>query len=107
MMQTLSNSTYKYLGEIEGWEYLTSPIKNDDYKIKFETINKQASNIGQHKKTNFIIPENCKIIDTSGIDIPILLCSNDPQFIIRRSSTQKYIDEIIKLDAEMENYDPK
>lgn len=50
---------------MEGWEYLTSPIIDENIGKQFEYINKTTPNVSFEIKTDFKIPEHYKIIDTS------------------------------------------
>ena len=85
---------------MEGWEFLSSPIKNNEIGNKFEFINKLNANYDKNIDTSFIIPPNCKIIDTRKCEIGIILLSNSRQFIVNRLSTKIYIDNLIELETE-------
>ncbi len=103
MLKAKEKDKFEYVGEMEGWEYLTLPLMKDEFKIKFENINSITKNVEQHIKTDFDVPDNCKIIDTSNVRIPFLILSPFLQFIINRAATKKHIKEIIKLDKEIES----
>ncbi|TMM29655.1 hypothetical protein FDT66_11115 [Polaribacter aestuariivivens] len=96
-----NNQTVKYFGEIEGWEYLTSPYNGFDIDNfeKFKYINEGTRNTNRHIKTEFRIPENCKVLDLRNIKVPFLLIDNDEQqAIINRFATKKHIRKLIEID---------
>lgn len=97
-LQESAEDRLRYVGEMEGWEYLTSPIINKDKEKQFEDINNTHPHIDFEIKTDFSIPENCKIIDTSESKVAILFVSNTSQFVINRFATNKEIKKIIELD---------
>jgi hypothetical protein len=53
-----------YAGEMEGWEYLTSPLKSIEILNDFMRINNLVKGEIKHKLTEFDIPQNCKVIKT-------------------------------------------
>ncbi len=90
--------TFKYLGEMEGWEYLSSPIIKPEIGKKLEKLNDKIKGEISFLSTEFRIPKNCKVIDTFDIVPAILILSNIPQFITNRFVTKKHIKRIIRLD---------
>jgi len=95
-----SRNKYRYVGEIEGWEYLSFPLKNQEFNDKFSVINKKTLNINSYQKTEFEIPKDCKIIDTKNAKVCFILLSEYKQFILNRFATMKHIKEIIELDRQ-------
>jgi hypothetical protein len=98
MIRQTSENTFAYVGEMEGWEYLTHYITTAKNKDDFEIINNKTKPISKYIKTNFKIPEKCKIIDTTKCEIAFILVSSYSQFIVNRFATKKHINEIIELD---------
>lgn len=92
----IDRNVIKYAGEMEGYEYLSSPLKSKQHLNELLKINSLASDIDSTKKIT--IPENCNVIDTSDIDIPLILLSGFKQFIINKKSTFNYITEIIEIE---------
>lgn len=92
-----SEEKIRYIGEMEGWEYLTPPI-NDNNKDHFFEINELTKNKNSEEDTSFKIPENCKIIDTRHCEIAFLVVSNKSQFVINRFATRENINLIIEID---------
>lgn len=90
---------FTYVGEMEGWEYLTYPLKSAEISKDFENINDLHSNGVTHLKTDFEPPMDCNIVNTFDTEIPILLISPFTQFIINRFSTAEYIHEILKIET--------
>lgn len=97
-LQECADDRLRYVGEMEGWEYLTLPIKDKNIGKQFENINKTHPHINFEIKTDFNIPKDCKIIDTSENKVAVLLISNTSQFVINRFATKKEIKRIIELD---------
>ncbi len=98
LLQQISENAFKYNGEMEGWEYLTAPETTYLFGHCFEEINHRTKPTSKYLKTNFKIPEDCKIIDTSNANIAFILISPYRQYIINRFATKKHIEEIIELD---------
>jgi hypothetical protein len=98
LLQQHNENVFKYVGEMEGWEYLTHFKTAAKYRNEFAEINKRTKPISKHIKTTFKIPETCKVIDTTEKEIAFILVSNYNQFIINRFATKKHIKEIIELD---------
>ena len=96
-LQPCGSEKLRYVGEMEGWEYLTAPINNYNTN-EFFLINKQTKNINSEIDTSFKIPKTCKVIDTSNSEIAFILISHKSQFVINRFATKKHIDLIINLD---------
>ncbi len=92
------NSKFTYVGEMEGWEYLSSPIKNKEHQEKFSEINNRIEGFESSISTEFEIPENCKKIEVKNEGLNIILVSFYSQCIVNRQSTKEYIDEIIQLE---------
>ncbi|MBI9042756.1 hypothetical protein [Lutibacter sp.] len=94
-------NTYKYVGEMEGWEYLTKPLKSKEIHMEFAKINELTKPISPDIETDFKIPENCNVVDTSNREISFLMLNTFPQFILNRFATKKHIHLI--LDLEIKN----
>jgi hypothetical protein len=86
----------KYVGEMEGFEYLSSPIKSELQKQEYLEINKLTPEIGDLKE--LIIPKNMNIIDVRNIEVPVILVSVYDQFIINKKSSIKNIEKIIEIE---------
>ena len=86
----------KYAGEMEGFEYLSSPIKSELQKQEYLEINKLSPEITDLEE--LIIPENLNIIDTRNIETPIILVSVYEQFIVNKKSSIKNIEKIIEIE---------
>jgi len=97
LFHPISDDRLRYLGEMEGWEYLTSPLKKQELRDEFIRINEETKNQGRHIKTEFKIPKNCGVIDVTGIEVPFIIIL-DQHFIINRFATKKRIKELIELD---------
>ncbi len=98
ILEPISNQRFRHVGEMEGWEYISAPIKNHEIKSKFDKINKKTINQGHHILTDFSIPRNCKVINTNLSQVSFLLVTNSNHFIINRFATREHIEEIVELD---------
>lgn len=87
-----------YCGEMEGWEYLSAPLRDEKIKKEFERINSVCKEYDKSIQINFKIPNHCKTINMTGCSMPIVLLSNHGQYIVNRLSTKVFIEDIIKLD---------
>jgi len=85
-----------YSGEMEGFEYLSSPLKSEQHLNDLSHINNLKTEIDINKEIS--IPKNCNIIDTSNIEIPAILLSEYKHFIIKKSSTFNYFDKILEIE---------
>ena len=81
---------------MEGFEYLSSPIKSELQKKEFLEINKLTPEIDDLKE--LIIPKNCNLIDTRNIEVPVILVSIYEQFIFNKKSSIKNIEKIIEIE---------
>lgn len=97
-IQQCAEDRLRYVGEMEGWEYLTLPIRDEDIANQFDSINRDNPHISPEIKTDFEIPSNCKVIDTSRVDIPVILISSLGHVVINRFATKNEINKIIELD---------
>jgi len=98
LVQPYSKDKLKYVGEMEGWEFLSSPVKNYEIGSKFEFMNKINADYDKNIDTSFDIPLNCKVIDTRNSEIGIILLSANSQFIVNRLSTKIFLDKLINLE---------
>jgi hypothetical protein len=87
---------YKYEGEMEGFEYLSSPLKNELQLLEFEKINEIDNEKILYKE--FTLPENCEIISTNAVEIAIIELSEFRQFIVNGRTTVNRINNIIEID---------
>jgi len=86
----------KYAGEMEGYEYLSSPIKSELQKQEYLEINKLTPEIGDLEE--LVIPKSINIIDARNIEVPVILVSVYDQFIINKKSSIKNIEKIIEIE---------
>lgn len=98
LIMPISENKLRYVGEMEGWEYLSSPINDDNQLNRLTQINDSIKNPNNLKKSEFEIPHSCKIIDTRNVVIPFVLITMGIHVIINRTATKKHIKEIIELD---------
>ncbi len=89
---------YDYIGEMEGWEYLSSDLKSHEHKRKLIEINELKYGPLTAERTDFEIPTNCKLIDTKNIEIAVIKISYHGNIIINRVSTKNYINQIIEVE---------
>ena len=92
----LEKDTIKYAGEMEGFEYLSSPLKSEKHSNELSELNSLKIEIDITKE--IIIPKDCNIIDTSNIKVPVILLSGYKQFILNKKSTFNYLDKIIEIE---------
>jgi hypothetical protein len=94
----LETGILKYSGEMEGWEYLSSPLKSETHGKDLEKINKMGIGHKNEELIKFTIPNNCRVIDTFNEPIPVVFLSGYSQFIVNRFSTRNYINEILEIE---------
>ena len=87
-----------YMGEMEGWEYLTYPLSSIEIANEFVEINSLHKNGVTNMSTEFESPISCNLVDTLNSEISILLISHLDQFIINRFSTANHIDRILEIE---------
>jgi len=92
----LDKDKIKYAGEMEGFEYLSSPIKSENHSKELVKLNNLNTEIDISKE--LVIPKGCRVIDTSNIDVPFILLSGCKQFIINKKSTLNNLIEIIEIE---------
>jgi hypothetical protein len=104
IIPNLENRSVIYAGEMEGWEYLSSPIIYEEIGKEFEKINLLEKNRPEFELTEFNIPLSCKVVDTlNKRPLALLVISGYKQYIVNRFATRKYIDQLIQLDLKNEN----
>lgn len=96
LQHDVDKNIVKYSGEMEGFEYLSSPLKSEQHLNELSQINNLNTEIDINKEIS--IPKNCNIIDTSNIEIPVILLSEYKHFIIKKSSTFNYFDKILEIE---------
>jgi len=89
---------FEYGGEMEGWEYLSSPVLSNDFGEKLVTLNNSIKGKLTYENTEFKIPKRCKVIDTYNLDVAVIVLSNVRHFVVNRFATRKHIKKIIKLE---------
>jgi len=94
---------FEYGGEMEGWEYLSSPVLSNDFGEKLVTLNNSVKGKRTHENTEFKIPKRCKVIDTYNLDVAIIVLSNVRHFVVNRFATREHIKKIIKLEKTTPN----
>ncbi|WP_318344076.1 hypothetical protein [Flagellimonas baculiformis] len=92
----IDKNIMKYVGEMEGFEYLSSPLKSEKHLNELSELNNLTTEIDVSKKVT--IPKGCNIIDTSNIDVPVILLSGFKQFIINKNSTFNYLNKILEIE---------
>ena len=100
LISFINQNRIKYIGEMEGWEYLSSPyngIDIDNFE-NFKHINEKTLNTNRFANKEFKIPKDCNTIDLRGVKIPFLLINERNHAIINRFATKKHIIELIKID---------
>ena len=98
LQQDFEKNILKYAGEMEGFEYLSTPLKSEEHSLELYNINELKPEIDLNSEYKIKIPEKCKIINTTDIPVPIILLSGYKQFIINKKSSLKYIKEIIEIE---------
>lgn len=98
-----NNNGYELVSEMEGFEFLSKPIENDEHGYFYEKINedkKHLTGLPNYHELDFpISPErliDCPIIDMTHAEIPIILITNTKRHVINRASTQHNIEKLIK-----------
>lgn len=97
LISPIPGERLRYIGEMEGWEYLSSPLQKQELRDEYIKINEETKNQGRDIRTEFEIPEGCNVVDVSGIEVPFIIML-EQHFIINRFATKKRINELIELD---------
>lgn len=92
---------FRLVGEMEGWEFITAPLKNQYFREQFDHLNKSIIPTSMEIKTDFNIPKGCPIIDTQNLQLSILFISVNNQYIINRFATKEHINNLIELNEKM------
>lgn len=91
LLQKNANGTYRYVGEMEGNEYLSPPKLPTSIFKELEKINCNASEILED------IPKNIDIIDLRNERIQIINLSTTTQFIVNKVATMSNLNRIIEI----------
>ncbi|CAI8183222.1 MAG: Uncharacterised protein [Formosa sp. Hel1_33_131] len=90
--------------EMEGWEYIMNPKATKKHIKEINRINNEFN--GNEPFEKYEIPKNIKTIDAQPMDIKnpttgkLLLLGDEPQFIINKNSTKKYLTILDNLNKE-------
>lgn len=87
---------YKYILEMEGYEYLINPIATERHLDWLVRINEEVKNDKSVEPKPFFVPEQIKVIDARNNQPEIILVSQQSQFIVNRAATEK---NLFLLDA--------
>lgn len=98
ILSTSDNHNFQLICEMEGWEYLTSSHLNDSEIVEMQTLNDIHKEYDKNLLIESKIPHNCKIIDTRGVDLPVIIIDHYRRIIINRLSTKNYLNRIIQID---------
>jgi hypothetical protein len=88
----------KLTAEIEGWEYVTAPIKSIVTEMEIKTINDSIKCTTEDIDTSFNIPPACNIIDTREAEVAFVVFSPLNHFVINRNATKVHIDKILEIE---------
>ncbi|MBI3136481.1 MAG: hypothetical protein HYZ14_17530 [Bacteroidetes bacterium] len=91
LLQKNADGSFKYVGEMEGNEYLSPPkLKTSIFK-ELEEINIRRIGIIE------TIPQNINIIDLRAEKIQILILAETTQFIINKDATMSNLNRITEI----------
>ena len=91
LLQRNKNNSYKYVGEMEGNEYLSPPnLPESVFKI-LEDINREE--LGN----NSVIPDYINLIDLREHTMQIILLAETTQFIVNKKSSMNNLTKIMKV----------
>lgn len=96
MVNLISLGTYS-LGEMEGGEYLMCPEAAQKYKKRLVEINKYK---GLYDEISDERIKNLFSVIRPSSSMEMLVLSGKEQYIIRRSATSKYLEELDKMNRE-------
>jgi hypothetical protein len=83
---------FKYVGEIEGYEFILNPSASKKNKGKLSEINEALKPDKNISPRPFYFPDNIKIIDLRHLSFEIVLISYEGQFIINRAASEKNLE---------------
>jgi hypothetical protein len=99
IFQPIKGDKIRHVGELEGWEYVTSPKTTSKYREEIVSINNDIKTSSRYVNTEFTIPKTCKIVDLSGKKNQLIILTHFNQFVINRAAAKKHIHRIIELDS--------
>jgi len=91
---------FRYTGYLKPGSYLSGYKSFQDYNEEFAHLDKGYNEFEKHNYSNFIIPENCKIIDTENKVFSFVVLSGRPQYIFTENSVMKNLDRLVEIEDE-------
>jgi hypothetical protein len=90
MLQPFDNG-FKYVGEMEGYEFLFSAEMTKKHLAKIFELNKSVTRDRDSEPKPFKVPRHIKKIDLTKLHFQIMVMPDGLHFILNRTATEKYL----------------
>jgi hypothetical protein len=92
---------FKYVGEMEGYEYLMNEFVTKRYMDRLTAINRETTPDQAISAKPFDIPTDIKVIDVRRPKIEILLLSRGGHIVINRAASEKHLRLLNEINGEV------
>ena len=99
-MLQASGEKFKYVGEMEGFEYIVNEFATKKYMDRLSVINEKTKADHTIQPKAFFIPDNIKVIDARRPGIEILIISWGGHFIINRAASETHLGLLDSINSE-------
>jgi len=93
------NDGFRYVLEMEGYEFLMNNKSTDKYHSFIESINAEANHDINGVPKPFHVPRHIRKIDLSGLKFQILVIPYARHFIVNRTATEKNLELINEMNG--------
>lgn len=94
-----SGDKFKYVGEMEGYEFVVNEFATKKHKDRLSVINEQTKTDHTIQPKPFFIPDSIKVIDARRPGIEILLISLNGHFIINRAASETNLELLDSINS--------
>lgn len=89
---------FKYIAEVEGYEYIVNPMSTSSNREFLKNINESVNHNKNSKPYKFYIPKHIQTINLEKLRFDIMIIPNGEWYVINRTATEKYLNEIDEIN---------
>jgi hypothetical protein len=92
------NNGFKYVCEMEGYEYIVNPTSTIENKEFLNHINYSVNHDKESNPIKFNVPRRIRTIDLRTLKFDLIIIPNGELYITNRTATEKYMDKIDEIN---------
>lgn len=93
------NEGFRYVLEMEGYEFLMNPKARNKYFNEIDAINTNANHDKLGMPKPFHVPRHIRKIDLSELKFQILIVPHADHFIVNRTATEKNLELLNEMNG--------